>query len=1015
MSAQGGSDPATASGEEQGGHTRDPLYRRTFVGRESELRQLSLAFDAAAAGEGGLVMVVGEPGIGKTALCEQLTRYVLERQGTPLVGHCYEAGSQSLPYLPFVEALRGYLLQRTTAALRAELGTSAGHVARIVPELAERLQVEPLPAGDPEDDRRRLLEAVVGFLASASAAHPLLLVLEDLHDADRGTLDLLLHLARTVRRARLLVVGTYRDVEVDRVHPLSDALAELRRTSTFLRIPLRGLTIDEVHRMYSVIRGQDVRRGRAEAVHRQTEGNPLFVQEVVRYLVEAGVAVQQDGSYVRADEGEPESRIPEGLRDVIGKRLSRLGTRTNEVLSIAAVIGREFRLDVLEHVTRLNEDELIAALQEAQERAVIEPYGRAIGSLSFRFTHALIRQTLYEELFVARRMRLHQQFARRLEEVHKGRLTEHAAALAEHFAHSTEAADLAKAVAYGEMAADQAMQVFASSQAQHLLSQALLAQDVLDPDDTTKRCDLLLKLGESLIPQEQPRRVVETAAQAFGLAETHGDSWRAARAAVQVLEVLERMPPGTTIAEVGEWVARADRHAAVGTAERVYADLYLGLYAFERIGPAQGHAHLRTAVERARELGDNRVFLDASGLAMSFLRGQRDIDLVDHLEREFRVRPDTGLRTYHLAASLLSSARIRLARGDRDAAEESWRELVEMAQQRRDTRAEMWALTVPIAVAYLDGRLEEVLEMAATQRRLAHEAGILGVNFGIGFPLTMLPNARAHHMLGRDVEPLLRDFEVPAARSVSARALVLAYLGRCDESATLLAAMGDLGSDDDENWLMSLANVLEASVQCGNLATAAALVRRLAPLAGSLHGYLVSFGRLLGEAAVLLGDFDAARDFLTQASDVCQKTSFRPERALTRLDLAELLLEHYPAERAEAIGHLDFATAELRAMRMQPALEHALKQHQKLTTAGLRSDILTSREREVAGLVARGWSNRDIADALVITEGTAEVHVKHILGKLGFKSRFQVAAWAARASNVESSDSALPDGRQLPT
>jgi len=293
-----------------------------------------------------------------------------------------------------------------------------------------------------------------------------------------------------------------------------------------------------------------VPRARAEAVHRQTEGNPLFVQEVLRYLVEAGLVVRQDGRYVGTDDSGRESGIPEGLRDVVGKRLSRLSPRANQLLAIAAVIGREFRLDVLQQVAQVGEDELIAALEEAQQRAVIDEQGSSIGLLGFRFTHALFRQTLYEELFIARRMRLHQQVARTLERTYTRRLSEHAAELAEHFAHSTDAADLAKAVAYGEMAADQAMSVYASGQAEHLLRQALLAQDVLDPDDVTKRCDLLSKLAEALLPQEQPGRVVDTAAQAFALAEGSHDSLRAARAAVQALEALERAPPGVSLAEV---------------------------------------------------------------------------------------------------------------------------------------------------------------------------------------------------------------------------------------------------------------------------------------------------------------------------------------------------------------------------------------------------------------------------------------------------------------------------------
>src|SRR5712691_5378268 len=355
--------PSPSNGRGAGGEgASNPLYRSTFVGREQELKQLQAAFDAAVSGQGALTMVVGEPGIGKTALCEQLATYVAVRGGRTLVGHCYEEGSLSLPYLAFVEALRTYVLARDADGLKSDLGSGGPEVARIVSEVRERAQVEPAPAGgDPEEDRWRLLQAVTGFLRNASTVQPLLLVLEDLHWADRGTLDLLLHVARNLqtadssgRGARLLVVGTYRDVEVDRAHPLSATLAELRHIGSLPRVVLRGLTIDEVHRMYSAIRGQDVAWAQAEIVHRQTEGNPLFVQEVLRYLVEEGYVVREGGRYVLAEGTEPGTGIPDGLRDVVGKRLNRLSEKTNQVLSVAAVMGREFRLDVLQRVVGLD-------------------------------------------------------------------------------------------------------------------------------------------------------------------------------------------------------------------------------------------------------------------------------------------------------------------------------------------------------------------------------------------------------------------------------------------------------------------------------------------------------------------------------------------------------------------------------------------------------------------------------------------------------------------------------------
>ncbi|MBL7175880.1 MAG: protein kinase [Desulfobacteraceae bacterium] len=314
--------PAEAVPDEAPTSADSPLYRQVFVGRESELKTLQSAFDDVLAGKGSLYMVVGEPGIGKTALCEQLSTYVTLRGGLALVGHCYEEGSLSLPYLAFVEAMRSYVLTHETHELRRDLGSGASEVSRIVSEVREKLKVEPRPTGDPDEDRYRLMQAVTDFLGNAANVQPLLIVLEDLHDADKGTLDMLTHIARNISGMRLLITGTYRDVEVDRAHPLSGALAELRRVSTYGRVLLRGLNADEVQRMLSSIAGEDVPWGLAEAVHRQTEGNPLFVQEVVRYLVEDGLVAR--GRWETISQERVMMSIPEGLRDVIGKRLSSL-------------------------------------------------------------------------------------------------------------------------------------------------------------------------------------------------------------------------------------------------------------------------------------------------------------------------------------------------------------------------------------------------------------------------------------------------------------------------------------------------------------------------------------------------------------------------------------------------------------------------------------------------------------------------------------------------------------------
>ncbi|MCJ7810720.1 MAG: protein kinase, partial [Dehalococcoidia bacterium] len=484
----------------------NPLYRRVFVGREPELKQLKSAFDGAISGQGALMMVMGEPGIGKTALCEQLATYVTLRGGRTLVGHCYEKGSLSLPYLAFVEALRSYVLSREAKDLRKELGSGAADVARIISEIRERLKIKLRPQKDPEEERYRLMQAVTGFLSNAAAVQPMMVVLEDLHDADKGTLEMLTHVSRNLAGARLLIVGTYRDVEVDRSHPLSAALAELRRVSTYGRVLLRGLNADEVRRMLESITRESVPWGLAEAVHRQTEGNPLFVQEVVRYLAEEGLITRKEGGWRPTRDTPLEMSIPEGLRDVIGKRLSLLSPECNQLLSVASVIGREFALETLKAVAGINEDVFVNALKEAVRLSILEERSQR-GLVRYRFTHAFFRQTLYEEMIAPQRLKLHQQVARSLEALYAKRLEEHATELAEHFSHSTDPADLTKAVEYGKMAAKRATDVYAYGEAVRLLEQALKVQEVLDFEDKAKRCDLLLALGDVLLLAGETRRV----------------------------------------------------------------------------------------------------------------------------------------------------------------------------------------------------------------------------------------------------------------------------------------------------------------------------------------------------------------------------------------------------------------------------------------------------------------------------------------------------------------------------
>jgi len=915
--------------------SNNPVYRRTFVGREQELKQLQSAFDAATSGQGSLVMVVGEPGIGKTSVCEQLSTYATVRGGKTLVGHCYEEGSLSLPYLPFVEGMRSYVLAREPAGLKQDLGSGAGEVARIVSEIRDRLPPGPHPdplsgevgkSGDPEEERYRLLQAVTAFLRNAAAVQPLVIVLEDLHDADRGTLDLLVHLAHNLSGARLLIVGTYRDIEVDRTHPLSSALAELRRGSNFQRVPLRGLTADEVQRMMAAVSQQEISWPFAELVHRQTEGNPLFVQEMLRFLVEEGLVERREGSLRRVGEESLAGRIPEGLRDVIGKRLSRLSDRTNQALSVASVIGREFRLDVLQRIAGLPEEDLYAALEEATAISIVEERSAAGAVVIYRFTHAFFRQTLYEETIAPRRIRLHQQVARALEIVYGRRLEEHATEMAEHYAYSSDPADLAKAVAYGEMAANRALAVFAYGEAVGHLEQALKVQEVLDPDDKSRRCELLLRLGHALTPAGELRRVADVVApEALALAEALRQPRQATEACLLATEALTLFGGGRAeqTPEYGRWSEQALKYAVEGSAERVLAQHARSLSLMISGHRREALELVLQAFAQARKLGEPEGLFRCAGELIFHYNTPGRLAETLQLAEEFCDRPATGVSHRTLGLLWHYGALSYLAAGDRAHYELVAGRLADLAGRTQDPSLRLRVYLRDILLATMDGELERAVELGDRVVRGAEELG-MGL-LGAGQAYNWSSGARLY--LGSRLDETL----------VGGTGTALAVLMRSRiETGDLEAARqhwreSGLGARKwAEDALVLLGPLLEVAVLLEDPAVRllSDLLRDVAFSTGTTGVTCVA--RHLGAAALLLGELDQARAHYERAIEACARIRFRPELALSRLQLGELLLEHFPDERPSAIEQLDAAIAELRAMKMQPALERALRHKEVL-------------------------------------------------------------------------------------
>jgi class 3 adenylate cyclase len=395
------------------------VWRTDFFGRDDELRRLAGRWSEAVAGRGGLVMLAGEPGIGKTRLATEVAERARDAGALVLWGQCLES-EWSPPYAPFAEALDAQVAASEVEKLRADLGAGAGVVAQLVSRIRQVLPdtAEPVPV-QPDEERFRLFDAAAQFLVARSRRDPVLLCVDDLQWADASTTGMLRHVARSAVGQRLLIVGTYRDAEVGPAHPLTDALAALRREVEYERIDLRGLDAEGVGGLVASFAEHEVSPGFVAAVSEETDGNPFFVRELIRYLVEEGTVYR--GPDGRWTSGRPirELGLPAGVREVIGRRLSRLSDSARQFLAAASAFEGPFGFEAVTSTSGLEESLALDALDEALAGQLVQPVGGE-GEMH-AFAHTLIRHTIYSELSSPRRTRLHRRIAEVLENECGGR------------------------------------------------------------------------------------------------------------------------------------------------------------------------------------------------------------------------------------------------------------------------------------------------------------------------------------------------------------------------------------------------------------------------------------------------------------------------------------------------------------------------------------------------------------------------------------------------------------------
>ena len=528
-----------------------PFPERTpFVGRQAELGELRRLVAQVAKGTGALVMIGGEPGVGKTRLAEEVAAHCAREGFAAFTGHCYEMVGAA-PYVPIVEVYEQALAGASSAQdFRHFLGDEASQIARLLPELRQLCPDIPPPLDLPaEQERRYLFNSVWEVLARTARARPMLMVLDDIHWADEPTMLLIHHCAERLAEVPILIIGLYRDSELDVGRPLSRTFEELTRRRLARRMALRRLPSEAVAEMLNGLAAQRPPAGLVDVIYAETEGNPFFTEEVIKHLAEEGRLFDADGRF-RTDLAVDELDVPEGVRMVISARLRRLGDDGPKVLGSAAVLGRVFSYELLRQVEELAEDRLLDLVEEAERARLIATIDDGEADDRFIFAHELIRQTVLGGLSVPRRQRVHARAAEALERAHASAVEQQAAAIAHHLIEAGPIVDPQRTFHYLLIAGKWALESAAFEEALAHLELAAERAEVATP---AERADLLFHLGTARRSNGRWEEAIDTWKEAVDTCVAAGDSERA----------------GWICAEVADSIAWASRlEEAVAIAQR---------------------------------------------------------------------------------------------------------------------------------------------------------------------------------------------------------------------------------------------------------------------------------------------------------------------------------------------------------------------------------------------------------------------------------------------------------------
>jgi DNA-binding CsgD family transcriptional regulator/tetratricopeptide (TPR) repeat protein len=956
-----------------------------FVGRETEMAELRLSLRDTLASQGRLVMLAGEPGIGKTRLGQELAAMAQQQGVRILWGLCHEQRGAP-PYWPWVQAMRAYVQGAASDYLLSHMGLGAADIADIIPDVKAKLpDLMPSPPLEPDQARFRLFDAVTTFLTSTSRPQPLILILDDLHWADRSSLLLLEFMTREIASSRLMILGCYRDVDLSRRHPLSESLGRLVHEQTFSRLRLAGLRPLDVGYLLEMSYGIKPSASMVEAVHQRTQGNPFFITQIARLM-------PQQGGELRGD-------IPQAVRDAIGQRLSRLSQACNRVLVRASAIGRQIAFSVLGLVTNCSEDDLLDVIDEALEAHVLEVV--AGSSETYQFTHDLVQQTLYAGLSPSRRVRLHARIAQVLEETYGGNAAAHAPELAFHFAAAEPVLGTAKLVGYAKMVGERALASHAYEEAMYHFQRALAVRQEAEMNRET--ADICFGLARAQAATLDRPYLVQASAhlqRAFDYWVASGDVAHAVDIAVfpfgsvegtdaRIAHALELVAPDSVAA--GRLLAHAI--TLLGTSRRAYSKAVEAYHRALRI--ARRHEdrvlEMQTLVHAACVDGSNlhmreglekhlRAIVLARAVDKPFLEAHAQYEIVycwcavgDLQQATVHARAVLGtaerarnrmwLANAHLANQVVSGLQ-----GDWDAARRCSDQGLEVSSRH---------------AALLSGRV--VLE---------YQVG----NFELGerYVNLLLEATTLDDQSPRGADPIIA---IPVVSRISG------MLARIDQADAMNRAI--VAWPSATPWYVQLATIGLAltAVQRGDLEAVGKHYHTLLPVRGILPyvcPYIVG-DRLLGILAHVSGAPETAMAHFEDALTFCRKAGYRPELAWTCYDYASLLQQQGQPHKAFSL--LDETLSIATELGMRPLIEQASTLRKDVASRPIKRGRppsssypggLTKREVEVLRLIAEGRSNPAIAAELCISLKTVTHHVTSILSKTGTSNRTEAVAYAAR-------------------